>query len=65
MPRKTAKTIEGNKRNFFATMSATVIKSIKQAALEDDITASEALEEAAKDWLEKRRKARGYGASKT
>jgi hypothetical protein len=43
------------KRNFFATMSADVIKSIKRAALEDDTTASEILEEAAMDWLTKRK----------
>jgi hypothetical protein len=45
-----------DKRNFFATMSADVVKSIKQAALEDDTTASEILEEAARQWLEKRKK---------
>lgn len=45
------------KRNFFATMSGEVIKAIKRAALEDDTTASEILEEAAKDWLERRKKA--------
>jgi hypothetical protein len=44
------------KRNFFATMSADVIKAIKQAALEDDTTASEILEEAANQWLDRRRK---------
>jgi hypothetical protein len=43
------------KRNFFATMSTDVIKSLKQAALEDDTTASEILEQAARDWLEKRK----------
>jgi hypothetical protein len=50
-----AKRPSADKRNFFATMSADVIKSLKQAALEDDITASEILEEAAKDWLDSRR----------
>jgi hypothetical protein len=48
------------KRNFFATMSADVIKAIKQAALEGDTTASEILEEAAKDWL--RRRAADHGS---
>lgn len=48
---------EQQKRNFFATMSGEVIKAIKRAALEDDTTASEILEEAAKDWLERRKKA--------
>ncbi len=44
------------KRNFFATLSADVIKSIKRAALDDDTTASQILDEAARDWLERRRK---------
>lgn len=43
------------KRNFFATMSYDVIKAVKQVALEDDTTASEILEEAARDWLERRK----------
>lgn len=43
------------KRNFFATMSGEVIKAVKRAALEDDTTASEILEAAAKDWLERRK----------
>jgi hypothetical protein len=34
------KTASDDKRNFFATMSGDLIKSIKQAALEDDTTAS-------------------------
>jgi hypothetical protein len=52
------KTAAGQKRrNFFATMSGEVIKAIKRAALEDDRTASEVLEEAANDWLERRKKA--------
>jgi hypothetical protein len=37
-------------------MSADVIKAIKQAALEDETTASEILEAAAKEWLERRKK---------
>jgi hypothetical protein len=44
------------KRNFFATMSAEVIKAIKRAALEDDTTASEILEEAANQWLDRRKR---------
>lgn len=43
-----------DKRNFFATMSATVIASIKKAAIDDETTASEILEEAAKEWLARR-----------
>jgi hypothetical protein len=45
-----------DKRSFFATMSAEVIKAMKQAALEDDTTASECFETAAKEWLERRKK---------
>lgn len=52
---KEGKGRSADKRNFFATMSADVIKSIKQAALEEDTTASEILEDAAKQWLERRR----------
>lgn len=44
-----------DKRSFFATMSADVIKAMKQAALEDDTTASECFETAAKEWLERRK----------
>ena len=53
-PKKSKATTEG-KRNFFASMSGEVIKSIKLAALEDGTTASEILEQAAKDWLERRK----------
>src|SRR5258705_6456072 len=42
-----------NKRQFLATMDSDVIKSIKHAALEDETTASEILEIAAQQWLEK------------
>lgn len=45
------------RRNFFATLDAELIKSIKRVALEDDTSASEILEEAARDWLERRKKA--------
>ena len=56
---KQSKAPTGEKRNFFATMSGEVIKSIKQAALEDDTTASEILEEAARAWLTRRAAERG------
>ncbi len=45
------------KRNFFATLDAELIKSIKRIALEEEISASEILEQAARDWLERRKKA--------
>ncbi|WP_426409477.1 hypothetical protein [Bradyrhizobium ganzhouense] len=44
------------KRSFFATLSADVIKAMKQAALEDDTTASELFEQAAREWLDRRSK---------
>jgi hypothetical protein len=53
--KKAGKGSPAAKRNFFATMSAEVIKAIKQAALEDDTTASEILEEAANQWLDRRK----------
>jgi hypothetical protein len=48
---KEGKGASADKRNFFATMSADVIKAIKQAALEHDTTAS-----SANGWLERRKK---------
>lgn len=44
-----------DKRSFFATMSTEVIKAM-QAALEDETTASECFETAAREWLDKRKK---------
>ena len=52
--RKGRKPAEGDKRQFLLTMDPEVIKSIKLAAIEDDSSASEAMEEAAKQWLERR-----------
>ena len=39
-------------------MSADMIRAVKQAALEDDIDAWEIMEEAARDWLERRKKSK-------
>jgi hypothetical protein len=44
----------GDKRQFLVTMGPEVIKAIKTAAIADDKTASELMEEAAKDWRERR-----------
>ncbi|OKO91795.1 hypothetical protein AC629_01865 [Bradyrhizobium sp. NAS80.1] len=52
---KESRSITEGKRNFFASMSGEVIKSLKLAAVEDDTTASEILEQAARDWLERRK----------
>jgi hypothetical protein len=48
----------GERRQFLTMMSPDVIKAVKQAALEDDRAAWMILEEAAKQWLEQRRKGR-------
>jgi len=45
----------GRKRQFLATMDPDLIKSIKLAAIEDEISASEILEEAAQQWLDRRK----------
>ncbi|ABE37256.1 hypothetical protein RPD_0016 [Rhodopseudomonas palustris BisB5] len=45
----------GDRRQFLLTMSQDVIKAVKQAGLEDDRPAWEIMEEAAKDWLERRK----------
>jgi len=39
-------------------MDQDVIKSVKVAAVEDDIKMSHAVEEAVRDWLNKRKRAR-------
>ena len=44
------------KRYFLATMDAALIKDMKQAAIADDKSASECLEIAARQWLERRGK---------
>ena len=54
--RKGRKPAEGDKRQFLLTMDPEIIKNIKLAAIEDDTSASEAMEEAAKQWLERRKK---------
>jgi hypothetical protein len=43
---------EGAKRQFLVTMGP---EAIKTAAIEDDTTASELMEEAANQWLERRK----------
>ena len=55
---KGRKPAEGDKRQFLLTMDPEVIKNIKLAAIEDDTSASGAMEEAARQWLERRAKAK-------
>jgi Ribbon-helix-helix protein, copG family len=45
----------GEKRQFLTTMDPEVIRAIKQAAIKLDRTASDLMEEAAKQWLERHR----------
>lgn len=52
-PRKGRKPPSGNKRQFLTSMDPEVIRRIKQAAIGRDRTASEVMEEAAKEWLER------------
>jgi len=54
--RKGRKPAEGDKRQFLATMDPELIKAIKLAAIEDETSASEVLEEAARHWLSRRKK---------
>jgi Ribbon-helix-helix protein, copG family len=56
--RRGRKPAEGDKRKFLATMDPEIIKALKLAAIEDDTSASEALEEAAAQWLERRKGSR-------
>lgn len=47
-----------NRRQFLAVIDAEVIKAIKVAAAEEDRTASELLEQAARQLLQRRKSAR-------
>jgi len=46
---------DGEKRQFLSSMDPEVIRAIKVAAVELDKTASQVLETAAKEWLERLR----------
>jgi hypothetical protein len=50
-PRRGRKPPLGDKRQFLTTINPEVIRAIKQAALDLDRTASDLMEEAAKQWL--------------
>jgi hypothetical protein len=54
-PRRGRKPPEGDKRQFLTSMDPDVIRAIKQAALDVDRTASDVMEEAARQWLERPR----------
>lgn len=48
-----------NRRQFLAVMNGDVIKDLKVAAAEEEITASELLEQAARELLERRKSKQG------
>jgi hypothetical protein len=55
----------GDRRQFLTTMSADVIRAVKLAALEDGMNAWEIMEEAAKDWLARRKAEKRTKKAKT
>ena len=55
-PRRGRKPPQGEKRQFLTTMDPDVIRAIKQVALDLDRTASDLMEEAAKQWLERHKR---------
>jgi hypothetical protein len=48
----------GDRIQFLTTMSAQVIKDVKEAALADGMNAWEIMEEAAVEWLARRKKSK-------
>ena len=48
----------GDRRQFLTTMSADVIRAVKQAALDENRNAWEIMEEAAQQWLDRRKSGR-------
>jgi hypothetical protein len=54
--RRGRKPPQGEKRQFLTTMDPDVIRAIKQVALDLDRTASDLMEEAAKQWLERHKR---------
>lgn len=57
-PKRLLKSPLGDRRQFLTMMSPDIIKSIKQAAMEDDRAAWDVMEEAARQWLERRKSGR-------
>jgi hypothetical protein len=54
-PKRGRRSPVGDRRQFLTMMSPSVIKAVKQAGLEDDRPAWDIMEEAAKQWLERRK----------
>jgi len=55
VPKRGRRTPLGNRRQFLMMMSPDVIKAVKQAAIADDRAAWDIMEEAAKQWLDRRK----------
>jgi hypothetical protein len=55
-PKRGPRSPRGNRRQFLTMMSPEVIKAVKQAGIADSRAAWDIMEEAAKQWLERRRK---------
>jgi hypothetical protein len=58
-PKRGRRTPRGDRRQFLTMMSPDVIKAVKQAAIADDRAAWDVMEEAAKQWLDRREGKRG------
>jgi hypothetical protein len=54
-PKRGRRTPRGDRRQFLTMMSPDVIKAVKQAAIADDRAAWDIMEEAAKQWLDRRK----------
>jgi hypothetical protein len=54
-PKRGRRSPLGDRRQFLMMMSPVVIKAVKQAAIEDDRPAWSIMEEAAKQWLDRRK----------
>jgi hypothetical protein len=53
--RKRRHALPDDRRQFLATLDAGIIKAVKSAALDDERSASAILEEAARQWLVRRK----------
>jgi hypothetical protein len=54
-PKRGRRSPLGDRRQFLTMMSPQIIKEIKKAALEDDRAAWDVMEEAARQWLDRRK----------
>jgi hypothetical protein len=58
-PKRGRRSAIGDRRQFLTMMSPDVIKAVKQAAIAEDRAAWDIMEEAAKQWLDRRKGRRG------